>query len=177
MPFIRPCSSRRAVIVNSSERREPSLRNPGTARTSPCPYRLVPLAMTCRRPTRQRTRQTYPPILISTSRRDDRAHPGHARKMAAKFQAMGYQAHFYEPATGGHALGKDNEEQAIWLPAPRHRLEAGLNARHPHGAMSAGLTSSTQRMGTWSFALTTSQIAQIRWDPDDNICEAGLDVR
>jgi len=28
-----------------------------------------------------------PPILIATSRRDDRAHPGHARKMAAKLQA------------------------------------------------------------------------------------------
>src|SRR5690242_13450293 len=26
----------------------------------------------------------YPPILIATSRRDDRVHPGHARKMAAK---------------------------------------------------------------------------------------------
>jgi dienelactone hydrolase len=59
--------------------------------------------------------KTYPPILISTSRRDDRAHPGHARKMAAKLQAMGYQAHFYEPATGGHALGKDNEEQATHI--------------------------------------------------------------
>jgi prolyl oligopeptidase len=38
-----------------------------------------------------------------------------ARKMAAKLQAMGYQAHFYEPATGGHALGKDNEEQATHM--------------------------------------------------------------
>src|SRR5262249_38711262 len=38
----------------------------------------------------------YPPILIATSRRDDRVHPGHARKMAAKLQAMGYEAHFYE---------------------------------------------------------------------------------
>jgi prolyl oligopeptidase PreP (S9A serine peptidase family) len=39
-------------------------------------------------------RRTYPPILIATSRRDDRAHPGHARKTAAKLQAMGYEAHF-----------------------------------------------------------------------------------
>src|SRR5262249_56001175 len=45
--------------------------------------------------------RTYPPILIATSRRDDRVHPGHARKMAAKLQAMGYEAHFYELATGG----------------------------------------------------------------------------
>jgi prolyl oligopeptidase len=54
----------------------------------------------------------YPPILIATSRRDDRVHPGHARKMAAKLQAMGYEAYFFEPAAGGHGYGKDNKERA-----------------------------------------------------------------
>ena len=56
----------------------------------------------------------YPPILIATSRRDDRVHPGHARKMAAKLQAMGYEAYFYEPAAGGHGYGKDNAERAAF---------------------------------------------------------------
>jgi prolyl oligopeptidase len=56
--------------------------------------------------------QSYPPILIATSRRDDRVHPGHARKMAAKLQTMGYEAYFYEPAAGGHGYGKDNRERA-----------------------------------------------------------------
>jgi prolyl oligopeptidase len=56
--------------------------------------------------------QDYPPILIATTRRDDRVHPGHARKMAAKLQAMGYEAWFYEPAAGGHGYGKDNKERA-----------------------------------------------------------------
>ena len=56
----------------------------------------------------------YPPILIATSQRDDRVHPGHARKMAAKLQAMGYQAYFYEPAAGGHGYGKDNAERAAF---------------------------------------------------------------
>lgn len=56
--------------------------------------------------------QAYPPILIATTRRDDRVHPGHARKMAAKLQAMGYEAWFYEPAAGGHGYGKDNKERA-----------------------------------------------------------------
>jgi prolyl oligopeptidase len=54
----------------------------------------------------------YPPILLATTRRDDRVHPGHARKMAAKLQAMGYAALFHEPAAGGHGYGKDNAEVA-----------------------------------------------------------------
>ncbi len=58
--------------------------------------------------------QTYPPILIATTRRDDRVHPGHARKMTAKLQAMGYEAYFYEPAAGGHGYGKDNKERAAF---------------------------------------------------------------
>jgi prolyl oligopeptidase len=56
----------------------------------------------------------YPPILIATSRRDDRVHPAHARKMAAKLQTMGYQTYFYEPAAGGHGYGKDNQERAAF---------------------------------------------------------------
>lgn len=56
--------------------------------------------------------QSYPPILIATTRRDDRVHPGHARKMAAKLQTMGYEAWFYEPEAGGHGYGKDNKERA-----------------------------------------------------------------
>jgi prolyl oligopeptidase len=59
--------------------------------------------------------QAYPPILIATSRRDDRAHPGHARKMAAKLQAMGYEAYFYELATGGHSYGKDHDDMAAFI--------------------------------------------------------------
>jgi prolyl oligopeptidase len=58
--------------------------------------------------------QEYPPILIATTRRDDRVHPGHARKMTAKLQAMGYEAYLYEPAAGGHGYGKDNKERAAF---------------------------------------------------------------
>ncbi|RKK05088.1 S9 family peptidase [Pseudoroseomonas wenyumeiae] len=57
----------------------------------------------------------YPPILIATTRRDDRVHPGHARKMAAKLQKLGYDARFYEPAAGGHGYGKDNAETARFM--------------------------------------------------------------
>ena len=55
-----------------------------------------------------------PPILLATTRRDDRVHPGHARKMAAKLQAMGHEAWFYEPEAGGHGYGKDNSERAAF---------------------------------------------------------------
>ena len=58
--------------------------------------------------------RAYPPILLATARRDDRVHPGHARKMAAKLQAMGYDAHLYEPAAGGHGYGKDHAEVAAF---------------------------------------------------------------
>ena len=58
--------------------------------------------------------RAYPPILIATTRRDDRVHPGHARKFAAKLQAMGYRAFFHEPEAGGHGYGKDNAEVAAF---------------------------------------------------------------
>ena len=56
--------------------------------------------------------RAYPPILLATTQRDDRVHPGHARKMAAKLQALGYDALFYEPSGGGHGYGRDNAEVA-----------------------------------------------------------------
>lgn len=56
--------------------------------------------------------QSYPSILIATTRRDDRVHPGHARKMVAKLQVMGYEAYFYEADAGGHGYGRDNKEHA-----------------------------------------------------------------
>ena len=59
--------------------------------------------------------KAYPPILIATTKRDDRVHPGHARKMAAKLVSLGYPAHYYEPAAGGHGYGKDNNERAAFI--------------------------------------------------------------
>ena len=77
----------------------------------------------------------YPPILIATSRRDDRVHPGHARKFAAKLQALGYPALFYEPAAGGHGYGKDNAEVATvrgagsGVPAPSDWMGSRMGFR------------------------------------------------
>lgn len=55
----------------------------------------------------------YPPVLFTTSGRDDRVHPGHARKMAAKLLALGYRVYFYEPPEGGHAGATDNVRLAF----------------------------------------------------------------
>jgi prolyl oligopeptidase len=54
----------------------------------------------------------YPPILLTTSARDDRVHPGHARKMAAKLAALGARVFFHEPPEGGHAGAADNAHVA-----------------------------------------------------------------
>ncbi len=70
--------------------------------------------------------QHYPPILIATTKRDDRVHPGHARKMTAKLQALGYEAHLYEPAAGGHGYGKDNKERAAFMALGYAFLKDGI---------------------------------------------------
>ena len=54
----------------------------------------------------------YPPVLFTTSTRDDRVHPGHARKMMAKMRDMGCDVRFYENVEGGHAGAADNKQTA-----------------------------------------------------------------
>ena len=55
----------------------------------------------------------YPPVLFSTSTRDDRVHPGHARKMTAALETAGYRIWLYENIEGGHAGAADNEQLAF----------------------------------------------------------------
>ena len=55
----------------------------------------------------------YPPVLFTTSTRDDRVHPGHARRMAAALQAAGYRVRYYENIEGGHGGAADNEQAAF----------------------------------------------------------------
>jgi prolyl oligopeptidase len=54
----------------------------------------------------------YPPILITTSTRDDRVHPGHARKMAARLEEQGHQVLYYENIEGGHGAAANNKQSA-----------------------------------------------------------------
>ena len=55
----------------------------------------------------------YPPVLITTSTRDDRVHPGHARKMTAALEAAGHPVQYYENIEGGHAGAADNAQTAF----------------------------------------------------------------
>jgi prolyl oligopeptidase len=55
----------------------------------------------------------YPRILFTTSTRDDRVHPGHARKMVAKMKAQGHDVVYWENIEGGHGGAADNKQAAF----------------------------------------------------------------
>ncbi len=59
---------------------------------------------------------TYPPVLFTTSTRDDRVHPGHARKMMARMKEQGHRVTYYENIEGGHG-GAANNAQAAYMQA------------------------------------------------------------
>jgi prolyl oligopeptidase len=56
--------------------------------------------------------QKYPRVLFMTSTRDDRVHPGHARKMFAKMKALGHDVLYFENIEGGHSGAADNRQAA-----------------------------------------------------------------
>ncbi|NCX02522.1 MAG: S9 family peptidase [Betaproteobacteria bacterium] len=59
--------------------------------------------------------QKLPPILLMTSTRDDRVHPGHARKMAARMLEQGHRVSYYENIEGGHGGAADSSQRAFML--------------------------------------------------------------
>ena len=54
----------------------------------------------------------YPTPFFTTSTRDDRVHPGHARKMVARMAEMGHELLYFENTVGGHAGASDNTQVA-----------------------------------------------------------------
>ncbi|MFO0583722.1 MAG: prolyl oligopeptidase family serine peptidase [Anaeromyxobacter sp.] len=54
----------------------------------------------------------YPPVLFMTSTRDDRVHPGHARKMAARMIEAGHDVLYWENVEGGHGGAANNRQAA-----------------------------------------------------------------
>jgi prolyl oligopeptidase len=59
---------------------------------------------------------SYPPVLFTTSTRDDRVHPGHARKMMARMKEQGHDVTYYENIEGGHG-GAANNAQSAYMSA------------------------------------------------------------
>ncbi|HEU0310629.1 MAG TPA: prolyl oligopeptidase family serine peptidase [Sphingomicrobium sp.] len=55
----------------------------------------------------------YPATFFYLSTKDDRVHPGHARKMAAKLNANGSTTYYHEYLEGGHSVGADRSEDAM----------------------------------------------------------------
>jgi len=58
----------------------------------------------------------YPPILVTTSTRDDRVHPGHARKFVKKLWDVGkgkWPVYYYENIEGGHGGAADAKQSAF----------------------------------------------------------------
>ncbi len=59
-----------------------------------------------------RAEQEYPAVLFTTSTRDDRVHPGHARKMMALMKEQGHDVTYYENIEGGHGGAANNKQRA-----------------------------------------------------------------
>lgn len=61
--------------------------------------------------------ESYPPMLVTTSTRDDRVHPAHARKMVKKLWDLGegknWPIHYYENIEGGHGGAADAKQSAF----------------------------------------------------------------
>ncbi len=56
----------------------------------------------------------YPEVFFMTSTADDRVHPGHARRTAAKMESLGYPFYYYENTEGGHGGSANNAQRAKW---------------------------------------------------------------
>ena len=54
----------------------------------------------------------YPTPFLWASTADDRTHPAHARKGAAKLKELGHDYYYFEDTVGGHSGGVDNEQRA-----------------------------------------------------------------
>jgi prolyl oligopeptidase len=54
----------------------------------------------------------YPTPFFWTNTRDDRVHPGHARKMVAKLESLGHPVYYFENTEGGHGSGAVNKQTA-----------------------------------------------------------------
>ena len=75
----------------------------------------------------------FPSPFLWASTADDRTHPAHARKAAARLKALGQPYYYYEDVTGGHSGGVDNEQRAnlsaLQFTYLLQRLESGREGK------------------------------------------------
>ena len=53
----------------------------------------------------------YPEVFFETSTKDDRVHPGHARKMVAQLESLGHHVYYFENIEGGHGAAANLEQR------------------------------------------------------------------
>lgn len=75
----------------------------------------------------------YPAVFIYLSTRDDRVHPGHARKYAARMEELGSPVWYWELTEGGHGASVTNERLATRLALAYTHLWSQLGA--PRGSL------------------------------------------
>jgi prolyl oligopeptidase len=56
--------------------------------------------------------KTYPAVFYTSSTRDDRVHPAHARKMVARMEEQGHDVRYWENMEGGHGGAVNSEQQS-----------------------------------------------------------------
>jgi prolyl oligopeptidase len=80
-----------------------------------------------------RKEAAYPRVFFYTSTKDDRVHPAHARKMAARMEELGHPFYYYENIDGGHAgvanLRENAYRTALMLAYMSRELKAATPAR------------------------------------------------
>jgi prolyl oligopeptidase len=106
---------------------------------------------------------TYPPTLFTTSTRDDRVHPGHARKMAARMLEQGHPVTYYENIEGGHG-GAANNAQRAFMSALAYRFlwtELQPNDASTASAAKSDGTRTLKGEFTWSQRNQTGDIEAI----------------
>lgn len=54
----------------------------------------------------------YPSVFFMTSTKDDRVHPGHARKMVARMKELGHNVLYFENMEGGHSAAANLKQRA-----------------------------------------------------------------
>lgn len=73
----------------------------------------------------------YPEVFFLTSTKDDRVHPGHARKMVARMREFGHPVFYFENTEGGHGGAANLEQRVLWSALEYTYLWRKLSSQAP----------------------------------------------